>query len=48
MTPFLTALVIAGTGALVYILAGDKFAEIGRAALWAGVFALAFLLCGLP
>lgn len=43
----LIALVITGAGALVYVLASDKFAEVGRTFMWAGAFALTFLLCGL-
>lgn len=47
MTPLLVALLITGAGGLVYLLANDKFAEVGKVFLLAGAFALTFILCGI-
>jgi hypothetical protein len=47
MNALLIAAIMCALGTVVYVAAADKFAEVGRAALWAGMFAVAALLCGL-
>lgn len=46
MTPLLTALLILAAGTLIHYLL-PPLAELGRAAMWAGMLAVTFLLCGL-
>jgi hypothetical protein len=45
--PLVVALIIVALGTLLYCLDTGKLQEVGRAALWAGMFAVAALLCGL-